>query len=297
MQTISHLHVEASTHCNARCPGCPRSIRGYSPEGFIKPTNLAPNTFKAVREKYPDLKSVNFNGNLGDPMMNPDIVELANIADCDVSITTNGSIGKRDTFESLAKFGIAITFSIDGLEDTNHLYRQDVIWDNVMQRIKWFINAGGEASWKWVPFRHNNHQLEQARELASSLGMKNFWYDHQSRNYFPALDRNGRVSHWILPHDTEDQPKDDYLPEKEIEMMQKDATFDPVEGAVSITCEHLRDKSVYVSADGFESPCCYHGLDLVNRKRKSLAEFPKLKFGWDYKICDPICAKFCGTSK
>lgn len=297
MQAISHLHVEASTHCNARCPGCPRNIRGYSPEGFLTSKHLSPDVFRNVRRNYNNLRSVNFNGNLGDPMMNSDIVELTEIADCEVTITTNGSIGTRRTFELLAKSKIQITFSIDGLEDTNHLYRQDVEWRKVMQRVRWFIDSGGSATWKWVPFRHNNHQVEQARELAFSMGFKNFWCDHQCRNYFPALDRQGKLSHWILPHDTDDQPKDDYVPEKEIEMMQKDATFNPVEASVSITCEHLRDKSVYVSADGFESPCCYHGLDLANRKRKSLKEFPKLKFAWDYKICDPICANFCGTLK
>lgn len=292
---ITHLHVEASTHCNARCPGCPRSIRGYSPEGFLNLTHLTPEKFMTVRKKYEALMTVNFNGNLGDPMMNPRISELIEIADCDVAVTTNGSIGNRKTFERLAVDGVHINFSIDGLEDTNHLYRQDVEWDKIVQRIGWFISAGGEATWKWVPFRHNFHQLEETKEFARSVGITNFFVDDQARNHFPALDKEGKVSHWILPHDTDDQPNPEYEPTKEIAMMQQDATFDPVQEKQNITCEHLRDASVYVSADGFESPCCYHGLDLVNRKRKSLKEFGKLKFGWDYKICDPVCAQFCGN--
>ena len=294
---ISHLHVEASTHCNARCPGCPRSIRGYSPKDFLKPRHLDPDTFTKVREKYDSLRSVNFNGNLGDPMMNPEIVELIQIADCNVDVTTNGSIGNRKTFEQMAGLGVHVNFSIDGLRDTNHLYRQDVEWNKIVQRIKWFMGAGGEATWKWVPFRHNHHQLEETKQFAKSMGISHFYIDDQARNYFPALDKQGKVSHWILPHNTNDQPKPEYEPSKEIRMMQEDARFDPVESVKQITCEHLRDKSVYVSADGFESPCCYHGLDLANRKRKSLKEFPKLKFAWYYKICDPICANFCGTSK
>ena len=293
---IIHLHVEASTHCNARCPGCPRSIRGYSPKGFLELSHLQPSTFKSVRQKYTHLQEVNFNGNLGDPMMNPEIVELVKIADCDtVSVTTNGSIGNKKTFEEMAQLGVHINFSIDGLADTNHLYRQDVEWKKVVQRIKWFIGAGGTATWKWVPFRHNYHQLEETKQFARSLGIYDFFIDDQSRNYFPALDRQGKVSHWILPHNTNDQAKEDYDPNKEIKMMQEDASFDPVDSVRQITCEHLRDRSVYVSADGFESPCCYHGLNLVNRKRKGLKDFAKLKFGWDYKICDPICSHFCGS--
>lgn len=292
---ISHLHVEASTHCNARCPGCPRSIRGYSPKDFIKLTHLDTDTFAKVRVKYEKLRSVNFNGNLGDPMMNPKIEELTRIADCNVSVTTNGSIGNRKTFENMARLGVHVTFSIDGLRDTNHLYRQDVEWDKIVQRIKWFMGAGGQALWKWVPFRHNYHQLEETKEFARSMGISNFYIDDQGRNYFPALDKLGKVSHWILPHNTNDQPKPEYEPSKEIRMMQENAKFDPIESVKQITCEHLRDKSVYVSADGFESPCCYHGLDLANRKRKGLKDFAKLKFGWDYNICDPICSHFCGS--
>jgi len=230
-------------------------------------------------------------------MMNPDIVELVELCKCSVAVTTNGSIGNKKTIEKLAKLGVEMNFSIDGLEDTNHIYRQDVEWKKVMERVKWFIDAGGEAVWKWVPFRHNHHQLEKTKALAKELGFTRFFIDDQDRNFFPALDKKGKVSHWILPHNRDVEPPKNFDVQLEIELMTSDASYGAVEGKYKIDCEHLRDQSVYVSADGFESPCCYHGLNLVNRRRKSLKEFPKLKFGWDYKICDPVCAKFCGKLK
>jgi hypothetical protein len=59
-------------------------------------------------------------------------------------------------YEHLSRLNVV--WGIDGLEDTNHLYRQDVEWNKVMDRVKWFIDAGGHATWKWIPFLHNKHQ-------------------------------------------------------------------------------------------------------------------------------------------
>ena len=142
------LHVEASTYCNARCPLCPRSVYGYKVEGVYPEIHLSLDKFKECLEQLPNREYVYFNGNLGDPMKNPNILELSLATGCRTSITTNGSIGSKNTWQQLAKNNIEARFSIDGLEDTNHLYRQDVEWNKIIDRVKWFIDAGGRAEWK-----------------------------------------------------------------------------------------------------------------------------------------------------
>ena len=91
------LHVEASTYCNARCPLCPRSLYGYKVDGVYPETHLKVDKFQECLDLFPDRTLVYFNGNLGDPMMNPDILSLAELTDCETSITTNGSIGSKET--------------------------------------------------------------------------------------------------------------------------------------------------------------------------------------------------------
>ena len=39
----------------------------------------------------------------------------------------------------------AVIFSVDGSADTNPIYRQNVVWDNVERSMRSFINAGGRA--------------------------------------------------------------------------------------------------------------------------------------------------------
>ena len=174
---IQKLHVEPSSHCNARCPGCPRNLNGYNVDDLFNKTHLTAERFGEILTQYPEVNFLLFNGNLGDPMMNPNILSLVDVARHvhELRINTNGSIGKLETFERLgAMKNIIISFSIDGLEDTNHLYRQDVEWEKIMERAKKFIGAGGRAEWKFILFRHNQHQVEQARSLSKELGFKNF---------------------------------------------------------------------------------------------------------------------------
>ena len=85
---MKQIHVEPSTFCNARCPLCPRSLYGYKVEGVYPEVNLSVEKFKEALERFPHRKYVYFNGHLGDPMMNPNIAELAALAKCRTSVTS-----------------------------------------------------------------------------------------------------------------------------------------------------------------------------------------------------------------
>ena len=39
-----------------------------------------------------------------------------------------------------------------------------------MNAMKWYIKAGGVARWEFLVFKHNQHQIEEARQLANELG-------------------------------------------------------------------------------------------------------------------------------
>ena len=67
---VTKLHIEASSFCNARCPGCPRNAYGYPLEGFYKETHLKPEKLTELLQKFSDVQSILYCGNHGDPMMN-----------------------------------------------------------------------------------------------------------------------------------------------------------------------------------------------------------------------------------
>ena len=293
---MKQLHVEASTYCNARCPLCPRSLYGYKVEGVYPEVHLSVQKFKDALESFPEREYVYFNGHLGDPMMNPNIVELVKLTGCRTAVTTNGSIGSRQSWEDLAKNNVEVRFSIDGLEDTNHIYRQDVQWNKVMDRVKWFIDAGGVAIWKWIAFKHNVHQEEETRALAKTLGFVRFDASNQGRNYGPALDREGNITHWILPADGSLEPGNYDVPEGIKRYRETHQNFEVEDKVYDINCLHLRDKDSYINAKGEVSPCCFHGYDMPGRPVVLLEDHHKLMATWKTKNCNPVCAMTCGQA-
>lgn len=288
------LHVEASSYCNARCPLCPRSLYGYKVEGVWPEVHLTVDKFRECLEKFPQREYVYFNGHLGDPMMNPKITELAVLTKCRTSVTTNGSIGTKDTWQTLARLGIEVTFSIDGLEDTNHLYRQDVKWKNIMERARWFIDTGGHAIWKWIPFKHNIHQLEETKQLAKDLGFEDFQVQDHGRSYGPALDRDGNITHWILPKDGSLKPEKYDVSAGIERYRQTHQNFDAKGKLFQINCEHLRYKDTYINAKGEIAPCCYHGYEMPGRPLVRVEDHHKLRKTWNTTNCNPVCAMTCG---
>ena len=290
---ITNLHIEASSYCNARCPGCPRNGYGYPIEGLFEQKHLDLSKYEQILGQYPDLKTINFCGNHGDPMMHPDIVKLCQPTNIIYSMATNGSIGRLDSYVQLAKLGVGITFGIDGLEDTNHLYRQGVIWNNLMLRVKTFIDAGGRAEWQFIKFRHNVDQIDEARSLSEQLGFKKFDAIDVGRNHMPAIQPDKTISHWILPPDKNIKPTE-FDVERYLKMRtDPKTTYTSDRKFDSISCEHL-DGSVYVNSEGELFPCCYHGFGHVDRPKVLFKDFKNLQQNWNTKSCNPICADTCG---
>ena len=101
------IHVEASTYCNARCPLCPRNMYGYNVKGIYPEIHLKLDKFKECLAQFPEREYVYFNGNLGDPMMNPNILELTLATGCRTSVTTNGS-----TFANITALAVSSTYFV-----------------------------------------------------------------------------------------------------------------------------------------------------------------------------------------
>mgnify|MGYP000657292039 CR=1 FL=1 len=66
----------------------------------------------------------------------------------------------EEFWKKLASYDrVRVLFGIDGLNDTNHLYRINVNWDALMRNVKSYISNGGTASWQFIVFDHNQHQI------------------------------------------------------------------------------------------------------------------------------------------
>ncbi len=218
-EPVTLLHIELSTYCNAACPLC---LRYYNSSTIVRPdlkqTSISLEQFKEYfTEKFlKNLQRVIFCGTMGDPLMARDCYEIVEYIHninptCQLTFHTNGGIRDSKFWTKMGKLfskeNTKLIFSIDGLEDTNHLYRRNVEWYKLMANVQTFIQAGGRATWEYLIFDHNDHQVEQARQLATDMGFKEFIHKRptgfESKNgYFKpreVFDELGNELYQIYP--------------------------------------------------------------------------------------------------
>lgn len=179
LDKIKTITIEATSFCNLHCPQCPR----FDQEGFLaknlQPGNLNFDNFKRNFDLslLSNIDTVKFEGDYGDFMMHPDAYKFLLFFESipNLHVVTNGSLRSPSWWATLAKFkNLTVTFSIDGLEDTNHIYRINSNFNKIIANAKAYIQSGGRANWKYIVFKHNEHQIEQARLFSETLGFQKF---------------------------------------------------------------------------------------------------------------------------
>lgn len=210
------------------------------------------------------LTSIRINGNFGDIVMNPQGAEIVEYfrqhnSKLSIMISTNGGARDRHFWTRLARSGAVIDFCLDGLADTHHLYRQNTVWDTVIRNAKTVIQAGGRAVWKMIRFDHNQHQIDQCRLLSQELGFEKFELIDQGRNTAPVFDQHGNLVH-VLGNYTGDTDFKSLLHKKNTDNIVLEDIIIKRTPSVAVDCETKRKKSIYISATGDVSPCCWTGF-------------------------------------
>ena len=262
---IRHVHLEISTLCNASCPWCPRNFWGYPFNGGYPETNLTLDAAKKIfsPDFLKQLHHIDINGNFGDAVMNietPDIVEYfrTNNPQLQISISTNGGARNKVFWQRLAAAGAVVSFDLDGLEDTHHLYRQNTVWKTVIGNAKIFIKSGGRAIWKMIKFDHNLHQIESCKKLSQDLGFYRFNLVDDNRNTAPVFNKQGQLTHTLGKYQGETSFSILFHKKQTDDVLLEDIVGDRT--PCKIKCQVKSTRSLYISANGDVSPCCWTGL-------------------------------------
>jgi MoaA/NifB/PqqE/SkfB family radical SAM enzyme len=179
------IRVEASSHCQLRCPACPTTngeIDQAIGKGFLKADD-----FRRFLERNPSIRGIELSS-YGEIFLNPQLVEILRIAhEHNVALTAANGVNLNnitdEALEAIVKFRLwAMTCSIDGASaETYRIYRVRGNFDRVIANIskinRWkekYRSPYPDLRWQFIVFRHNEHELPKAREMAKELGMKFF---------------------------------------------------------------------------------------------------------------------------
>jgi sulfatase maturation enzyme AslB (radical SAM superfamily) len=282
------LHLEVTTHCNAKCPQCERNINGGMINPAVKVQHMDFKEFQGILGEHRTyLEKVLFCGNAGDPMMHPDIVRMLDYARsvCEKSITlgmnTNGSIGNVEQWQDIASVmrdvKDYVVFSIDGLEDTNHLYRKGTNWRTVMRNAEAFIAAGGRAHWDFLVFDHNQHQVNQAEQLAQDMGFR--WFRVKETKRFKQPEIRTAFNTVLKP----------------VEFRPRSTEYQ------SIHCMALEESSTYYDVQGNHYACCWvaSAENLNESWGRPFRNLPwqDLERQWDPRDLAHPCTRTCGQNQ
>jgi len=246
---VTWLHVEASSRCNAWCPSCERNKNGFGLADGVVEADLSLDKLREVIEHLPKLEIIQFCGNLGDPIIAHEFLDMVKLSiDMGVKyfqIHTNGGARTTEWWTELGTLLYGrrseVIFAIDGSKETHHIYRQATNWDKIMENATAFIAAGGMATWQFIPFAHNAHEEDMLRTLSEEMGFVKFdVYENVRVKRKPA--RNWRTG-------------EEYIVELAKPRKQSwERTATKIELA---DCMHLNLPSLYVNSLGKVSPCCY----------------------------------------
>jgi MoaA/NifB/PqqE/SkfB family radical SAM enzyme len=276
--SLRSLHLEITEKCNAACPLCLRTDpNGLKTQPFIGTRELSRDDLArffqpGVRK---NLEEVHLCGSYGDPIMASEcgeIVDLFSTGSCAVSLSTNGGARGVRWWTALGEMlarnpDSRVDFHIDGLSGTSSFYRRNTSFKKVITNAKAFIDAGGRANWEFIPFKHNEHQVEEARALSQELGFDQFTIKKSNWGVFnneeariSFTDRKGQV-HFLEP------PAEQYRPKSSLE---NPAAGHAERAAQEISCKVLAKREIYVSCEGIVYPCCWtarYGRDIYRGRR------------------------------
>lgn len=270
-QPIKVLHLESTNACNAACPQCPREIE-LNFDKNLPPAHLSVDQIKKIVsvDFIRGLEKMFICGNYGDPAAGKHTLEIFKYfrsinPDIVLGMNTNGSLRNSNWWSKLSKIlnqpRDYVVWSIDGLADTNHIYRINTKWTNIMKNAQAFIQAGGVAHWDMLVFKHNEHQVDQVEKLAKELGFA--WFRTKVSKRF------------------------EYIPVSFLSLPTSSTTSTTTSSA--IRCHALNESSIYISAKAEIFPCCWLGV----YPNATMDKFSDIRLSWASNTPLSVCKTNC----
>jgi radical SAM protein with 4Fe4S-binding SPASM domain len=201
------MSFEPTTSCNLRCPECPSGLRS-----FTRPTGMLPaELFKKTMDEVASRLWYLIFYFQGEPYLHPEFLDLVAYASQKglyTATSTNAHFLTDDNARRTVESGLdRLIISLDGT--TQEVYQQyrvggklAKVLEGTRNVVKWrkeLKSSTPRIIFQFLVVRPNEHQIEDARQLADALGVDDVWfktaqiYDYQQGSpLIPTIDYYSR---------------------------------------------------------------------------------------------------------
>ena len=176
------LIIDPLNICNLRCPLCPTGTGDLERKQQRMEWDVYTRT---IDDMAPWAYEVNLH-NWGESLLHPrifDMIRYARGKNLATNMSTNFNRVSDEKIDGLIESGLEyLILSIDGItQDTYAKYRVRGSIDKVLTNVKKLVQRKRELGastpfieWQFILFKHNAHELEDARKLAQEIGVDRF---------------------------------------------------------------------------------------------------------------------------
>jgi MoaA/NifB/PqqE/SkfB family radical SAM enzyme len=171
VESINKFNIDITYICPLECPFCIRQSSGFK-QKIKNSDNLSIDDFNKIIKTA---KHIGFCGQVSDPIYHTNFIEIMKIVyknkHKSFSIHTNGTRKKLDWWNdvfSLSHPNVRWIFGLDGTDqESANIHRVNTRFDEVFNVMKIGASKNVNIIWQFIVFKHNEHQIEQARHMAS----------------------------------------------------------------------------------------------------------------------------------
>lgn len=293
-QNTASLQIDITSHCNARCGACIRNKDGDEVRPELVLEHFDVDIWNRIAKEDTRgwyIRELVLNGNWGDPMMHPNLVEMLDTfasyhPEASLYIHTNGSMRTTKFWNDLAtscrKFANhVVVFAVDGLEDTHSIYRRKTVFSKIIENTKAFTANDGRANVTMTLFEHNKHQVKEVEALAEECGaiMFNLRESHAKAMYIDIKSGSDESYHIYASDDIQpytkvfdDNDKSSLSDLRDYPVMIKARDIDLSDDMPfrqETKCPWYNDRMIQIDPWAVVWPCCHislYGVDTQDHK-------------------------------
>ena len=277
-EVVNNLQIDISSHCNARCGACVRNVDGDETKKELVLEHFDMDVWTRLvtqdtRGWY--IVELTLNGNWGDPMMHPKLVEMLDIysqhhPESALYIHTNGSLRTTKFWSELGKTcrkfsNHRVIFAVDGLADTHSIYRRKTDWNKIIENSRAFCEAGGRGSYTMTLFEHNRHQIKDVERLAEENGCVDFALRHSHGDNLQVVTVDGSyeihacydIDEYQVQFARSDELSSSDLRDRNVFMDLNDSIKDK---ELESKCPWFNERKIQIDPWAKVWPCCHVSL-------------------------------------